>query len=475
MADKYTTGSSSGSDSGSSFVTGYRQRMGEFGILKGLRPTQSKPSFQRGRSPPKGDSQKRTFTHKKLEWNDFFKLYTQLRNRYPRSSSRSSSRSSARSSSVSPSVSSCEVSSRPCSRPSSLSPISPSVSSFGSSCRSPSLSPSVYSYPSSTDDDMSTTSTSTSRSVFSPSSNRIPLWMANQTQKNINNHVLEHQAYPSLRSQNLLLSRMQTILEYACFQFAQKHMPSILQTSGWTCPEAGELSKWTYYFYKNQHYLQLDRLCRSRKSQYFLSAMLNSVKEIRHDAVHRNPLDTNYLSLQMSHAIAFCAVLDVPDALVKLQAIQICAETQILKLGIVTPANVKLGEAPAQAGQEGQGIFESRRQDACKTLEKLLLDPSIVAFGEEETAVIRQVPILTVMEVTPVIEGMPTLQQAPISTVVDVKPTVEMTPKEKPEHKPELSRLFLVVLLAGVCQHLLGHWLGLLAAIYALNCWKKLF
>ncbi|KAF4995176.1 hypothetical protein FGRMN_5314 [Fusarium graminum] len=331
-------------------------------------------------------------------------------------------------------------------------------------------------YTSSTDDDMSTTSTSTSTSTWmtgssSGSSNKTQWWMAH---KNMGNQVPANQAYPSLRTQNLILQRMQTILEYACFQFAQKSMPSLLQNSGWTCPEEAELSRWTYYFFKKQHYLQLNKLCRIRKSQYFLSAMLNSVKEVRHDAVHRNPLEVNYLSLQMSHAIAFCAVLEVPNALAKLQAIQTCAETQILKLGIVTPANQNLGKVSIQTSQEGQGTFESRRLNACKTLEKLLLDPSIITFGQEEetpiaeeAAVIHQIPILTVMEVTPVIDEVPItevpiLQQAPISTVVDVKPSVEMVmpnEKPKPEFEPfRLVLLFLVMcLLAGVCQRLLGH------------------
>ncbi|KAM0343589.1 hypothetical protein ACHAPU_008340 [Fusarium lateritium] len=306
--------------------------------------------------------------------------------------------------------------------------------------------------------------------------------------KNTNNEVPANQAYPSLRTQNLILQRMQTILEYACFQFAQNSMPSIIQSSGWTCPEEAELNKWTFYFYKKEQYQQLDALCRTRKSQYFLSAMLSSVKELRHDNVHRNPLDVNYLSLQMSHAVAFSAVLGIPDALAKLQAIQTCAETQILKLGIVTPANQNLGEVPApeqfrvsaQTSQEVQNLFESRRLDACKTLEKLLLDPSIVTFGEEEAPVMQQAPILTVMEVTPVVEEAPIIQQAPISTVVDMTPIMEVTPvvemvmpKEKPESSRQVLPFLVVFLLAGVCQYLLGHWLGLLVAIYAMNCWMK--
>jgi hypothetical protein len=216
---------------------------------------------------------------------------------------------------------------------------------------------------------------------------------------------------------------MQTILEYACFRFAEKSMPDILQSTGWTCPEAGELSVWIYHFYEKDKFGQLQEMRRRRGSQISLSVLLNSAKEIRHDAVHRNPLDVKYLSLQMSHAVTFCQVLGVSDALHKLQSIQLCAETQIRKLGIITEVNIKFGDVSAerrldverQNNGETQEIFGDRRAAACKTLDNLLLDPKTIDFSLEEE------------------EDAPAFGPTPIMTVTDNPPIIEVAPKERPE------------------------------------------
>jgi hypothetical protein len=225
---------------------------------------------------------------------------------------------------------------------------------------------------------------------------------------------------------------MQNILEYACFRFAEKFMPDILQSNGWTCPEAGELSIWIYHFYEKCKLRQLEEMNRLRGSQVSLAVLFNSIKEIRHDAVHRNPLDTNYLSLQMSHAVTFCQVLGVSDALKKLQSIQLCAETQIRKLGIITEVNIKFGDVSARGGldvesrtlEETQETFENRRAAACKILDKLLLDPKTIDFSPQEE------------------EEAPTLGLTTIMTATDITPITEVAPKERPELSEVASKFF---------------------------------
>lgn len=257
----------------------------------------------------------------------------------------------------------------------------------------------------------------------------IPWHNTNMPQKSIGDKVPVDKAYPSLRTQNLILSRMQTLLEYACFRFAEKSMPDILQSTGWTCPEAGELSVWVYHFYEKCKYRQLEEMNRHRGSRISLSVLLNSVKKIRHDAVHRNPLDVKYLSLQMSHAVTFCQVLGVPDALHKLQSIQICAETQIRKLGILTEVNIKFGDVSAEQGldvesqtiEETRETFGDRRAAACKTLENMLLDPKTLDFSpkeEEEATVTKEAH---------------TFGPTPIMTVTDNTPITKVAPKKRPE------------------------------------------
>jgi hypothetical protein len=221
---------------------------------------------------------------------------------------------------------------------------------------------------------------------------------------------------------------MQTILEYACFRFAEKSMPDILQSTGWTCPEAGEISVWVYHFYERCKFRQLEEINRHLRGQISLSVLLNSAKEIRHDAVHRNPLDVNYLSLQMSHAVTFCQVLGVSDALHKLQSIQLCAETQIRKLGIITEVNIQFGDVSAERGldvesqtiEETQETFGDRRAAACKIVDNLLLDPKTIYFSPEE-------------EEATVTKEAHTFGPTPIMTVTNSAPIIKVALKERPE------------------------------------------
>ncbi|ENH68759.1 hypothetical protein FOC1_g10014547 [Fusarium oxysporum f. sp. cubense race 1] len=62
--------------------------------------------------------------------------------------------------------------------------------------------------------------------------------------------------YVPIRTQTLILTRIQAILEHACFSFAQEAMPDILEETQWSCPEAGELNAWAFYFKKRWEILQ---------------------------------------------------------------------------------------------------------------------------------------------------------------------------------------------------------------------------
>lgn len=62
--------------------------------------------------------------------------------------------------------------------------------------------------------------------------------------------------YVPIRTQTLILTRIQAILEHACFSFAQEAMPDILEEMQWSCPEAGELNAWAFYFKKRWDTLQ---------------------------------------------------------------------------------------------------------------------------------------------------------------------------------------------------------------------------
>ncbi|KAF4441746.1 guanylate kinase [Fusarium acutatum] len=116
----------------------------------------------------------------------------------------------------------------------------------------------------------------------------------------------------------------------ACFSFAQKAIPDILEETKWSCPEAGELNAWAYHFEKYWEVLQ--QLSRCQGSGLVLTSFLYSVKQIRNIAVHRQPITVYHLFMLMSHAINFCICLDVPKALDMIRKMRNSTKTQIQKL-----------------------------------------------------------------------------------------------------------------------------------------------
>lgn len=89
--------------------------------------------------------------------------------------------------------------------------------------------------------------------------------------------------YLSLRAQHRILTSVQSTLEDACFEFAQRTMPDILKKNNWDCSEAAELNLWA---------AELQR----RESEFSgreddigkpLSQLFRSLSDIRNAAVHR--------------------------------------------------------------------------------------------------------------------------------------------------------------------------------------------
>lgn len=89
--------------------------------------------------------------------------------------------------------------------------------------------------------------------------------------------------YLPLRSQHLLLAKVQTILEQTCFEFGQHVMPDVLQKNHWDCPESAELNVWA------TELLQRQDVFADKKGDVGkpLEKLFRSVADIRHTAVHR--------------------------------------------------------------------------------------------------------------------------------------------------------------------------------------------
>jgi hypothetical protein len=196
------------------------------------------------------------------------------------------------------------------------------------------------------------------------------------------------QANPPFRIQHAILKRIQTILEHACFDFAKENMPEILRIMQWDCPEAGELNIWACQLGKRLDDLELR--ARSKGVKLSLKCLLSSVTQVRHIAVHRQSIHGNYLALLASHAVAFCAILEVPgaDALNTLQTIRDSVKTQLwtlsdLKHDIDTELDNALDGIAARRAeldaseqkciQEAHNKFESNRAIAWNKVDRLLL------------------------------------------------------------------------------------------------------
>ncbi|SCV34221.1 uncharacterized protein FFFS_04333 [Fusarium fujikuroi] len=203
--------------------------------------------------------------------------------------------------------------------------------------------------------------------------------------------------YVPIRTQTLILTRIQAILEHACFSFAQEAMPDILEETKWSCPEAGELNAWAYHFKK--HWEVLQQLSRCQGIGLVLTSFLYSVKQIRNIAVHRQPITVDYLLMLMSHAVNFCICLDVPKGLDMIRKIRNSVDTQIQKLedckkniehGLSTASRetsmtrLELWACEQQEMQVSCEKFEKKRRAIFKKVENLLLSTEVACFTLED-------------------------------------------------------------------------------------------
>lgn len=85
----------------------------------------------------------------------------------------------------------------------------------------------------------------------------------------------------STPTQHRLLVKLQNILEVACYDYTKRVMPDTVQRKGWDCAESVELNQWTFEMRKL-------KLFGMKGNDYVaMAAMLHSVANVRHTAVHR--------------------------------------------------------------------------------------------------------------------------------------------------------------------------------------------
>lgn len=96
-----------------------------------------------------------------------------------------------------------------------------------------------------------------------------------------------------------ILVKTQQVLEFACFRFAKKVMPEILEKRKWHCPESAELNQWAHEFLKRLKKFEKGP-SRPALASRPLKELFPSIKQIRHHAVHRIPVTAKELEQFMA-------------------------------------------------------------------------------------------------------------------------------------------------------------------------------
>lgn len=115
---------------------------------------------------------------------------------------------------------------------------------------------------------------------------------------------------PPCTSHYQLLGRIQTILEQACFDNANRRIPRTLTAKGWHIPEQIELQKWHDIFRTTgiEHDESANNLFpgSTMDSQFLQTSLFGARLNIRNVVAHRLPLSDEKLVAQVHRAINIC-------------------------------------------------------------------------------------------------------------------------------------------------------------------------
>ncbi|KAI1306596.1 hypothetical protein F5Y03DRAFT_353907 [Xylaria venustula] len=111
--------------------------------------------------------------------------------------------------------------------------------------------------------------------------------------------------YLPIRTQHRILTKVQSILEDACFDFGQRRIPDVLKRNQWDCSEAAELNLWSKELMKRQNELFHKAVDTGKP----LDKLLSSIADLRHTAVHRICISARGLEQFLLNAESFVVIL----------------------------------------------------------------------------------------------------------------------------------------------------------------------
>ncbi|KAM5450725.1 hypothetical protein MaudCBS49596_004257 [Microsporum audouinii] len=164
-------------------------------------------------------------------------------------------------------------------------------------------------------------------------------------------HVTSRCACISYQIQHLILTKTQSLLEQACFDFTTKWAPELILRETWDCPEAIELSKWTVAVTKALDEIPIDAF---RTEDYpNIKGIFHSSYELRNISVHRVRISLDKLEGLVQNAVQFLAAL--------------CDNSRALRLGKMQAI---MGVFMRSLEMEKESI-ESRLQDELSEIHRL--------------------------------------------------------------------------------------------------------
>ncbi|KAK1493582.1 ubiquinol-cytochrome-c reductase cytochrome c1 [Colletotrichum cuscutae] len=123
-------------------------------------------------------------------------------------------------------------------------------------------------------------------------------------------------AFLSYEAQHALFAKIQSLLEKACFDYAKQTHPKILEAGQWESPECVELQKWMWIF-KNEVF-DTFRAETVPLPHIDWHAFFESIKQIRHKAVHREVLCVANVKAYLADAESLAKLLRQDECLAKL-------------------------------------------------------------------------------------------------------------------------------------------------------------
>ncbi|KAK1506613.1 hypothetical protein CTAM01_02945 [Colletotrichum tamarilloi] len=187
-------------------------------------------------------------------------------------------------------------------------------------------------------------------------------------------------AFLSYEAQHALFAKIQSLLEKACFDYAKQAHPKILEAGQWESPERVELQKWMWIF-KNEVFdtFQAETVPPPHTDWH---AFFESIKQIRHKAVHREVLCVADVKAYLADAESLAKLLRQDECLAKLGFLReetemVLAVSERKKDGLAVKYQAKFDEI----GVRRKELDESERRTREEMVREHRMMQSDLGFG----------------------------------------------------------------------------------------------